>query len=307
MSDLQKISTYSPLRYPGGKASLSGFFMDIAEKNDLCGGTYVELFAGGAGAALSLLFNKTFERIHINDFDVRIYSMWSSIIFDSVAFIKLIEESEVSVSEWSKQKAIYEEGDYHDQLKLGFATFYLNRTNRSGIIHKAGPIGGKSQNGQYKIDVRFNKRDLIRRIELISSRKNDIRLTNHNASDIIEKLSDYYGPDQKTLLYLDPPYYNKGRDLYLNNYSHFDHVNLSNKVRSINPAYKWIISYDNVDPIRSLYFDYRMSTFDFTYTLQAKKQASELLVFSQSLELCDVIRINNKYRNLEMINIPSHE
>jgi DNA adenine methylase len=266
------------------------------------GGTYLELFAGGAGAALSLLYSNTFNRIHINDCDIHIYSMWYSILNDTDCFIKYIEDVDVSISEWHKQKNIYLSGDTNDLLSLGFATFFLNRTNRSGIIHKAGPIGGFRQNGKFLISERFNKSDLIKRIRSISSQKARILLTRFDAVEFLNNIDGYYKEDEKLLIYIDPPYYRKGKDLYLNNYNHNEHLNLSKKIEGLHLDYRWIISYDNVDEIKLMYDRFRMTSFELNYSLQSKKSGSELLVFSNSLKLTDNIRVNSRINRLELIN-----
>ena len=207
----------SPLRYPGGKSCLTDFITKTAELNKLENATYVELYAGGAGAALNLLFNNVFAKIHINDYDYQVYSMWYCILNETDRFIDKIEKVEINLNEWYKQKNIYELGRNANQFDLGFSTFFLNRTNRSGIIYKAGPIGGLNQQGVYKIDCRFNKIELINRNRVISYKKNDILLTNLDAVDIIRNISDFHKNVEDLFLYLDPPYYNKGKYLYLNN------------------------------------------------------------------------------------------
>lgn len=298
---LYTIKKYSPLRYPGGKSSLSKFLIEISRQNNLIGGTYVELYAGGAGAALNLLFSGIFDRIHINDLDYRIYSMWNAILNEPDQFIKLIEETPISIEEWHKQKEIYEQGQRVHGLLLGFSTFYLNRTNRSGIIYKAGPIGGLNQTGSYLIDVRFNKRELIQRIGKIASDKEKILLTNLDALEVISNFSTYYPDPDSVLLYLDPPYYNKGKQLYLNNYSHADHLTLANTIAKLEEAYKWIISYDNEYEIRKMYRSFHQSSFDLSYTLQEKKQGKELLIFAEKLALPETITINKRTSKLEII------
>jgi len=246
---------YSPLRYPGGKACLSNFISDIASINNLNGGTYLELYAGGAGAALNLLFNNTFSNIHINDYDYHIYSMWYSILNHTNAFIKKIKEIDININEWHNQQDIYKLNDKADIVDLGFATFFLNRTNRSGIIFKAGPIGGIGQTGNYKMDVRFNKSDLIKRIEKISEYRQQIQLTNSDALDIIRNINNYHNRTDNLLTYLDPPYFQKGKLLYLNNYEFLDHQNLAEAVIELNEI-KWLISYDNVQEIKDSSLSY---------------------------------------------------
>lgn len=297
---LANIKNYSPLRYPGGKACLSNFITEQAVLNGVNGGVYVELYAGGAGAALNMLFNGIFSRIHINDFDYNIYALWYSILNHSEELISKIEETPISIEEWHKQQTIYKLGRSLSVVDLGFATFFLNRTNRSGIIFKAGPIGGIDQTGNYKIDVRFNKADLIRRIQKIASYRNKIELTNLDAVEVIQNIEQFHPETDNIFMYLDPPYYKKGKFLYLNNYGHLDHLRLSQAVAELRNV-KWLISYDNVDEIKDIYQNYRMSSFDLNYTLQSKKFGSELLIFSDNFRMSRVIKVNSRSSDLILL------
>ncbi len=292
---------YSPLRYPGGKACLSNFISDIANANGLIGGTYLELYAGGAGAALNLLFSRTFNRIHINDFDYGVYAMWYSILNHNRAFINRIQRTPVTVEEWHNQYDTQRKGRRADIVDLGFSTFFLNRTNRSGIIYKAGPIGGFDQKGNYKIDVRFNKENLIQRAKKIASRKNDITLTNLDAIEILNDLKSYYPETDNLLIYLDPPYYKKGQELYLNNYKHINHLQLAEVIKRLKEV-NWLVSYDNVEEVKQMYHGFRKTSFDLNYTLQTKKYGSELLIFCNQLNLCKQITVKSRQRELELLN-----
>jgi DNA adenine methylase len=293
--------SHSPLRYPGGKSCLSGFIANLARLNDLENGVYCELYAGGAGAALSLLFEGTFRHIHINDADYNIYAVWFAILNHTEEFIERLENTPVTIAEWHLQRQIYLQGRAADIIDLGFSTFFLNRTNRSGIIYKAGPIGGQDQTGNYKIDVRFNKVELKRRIQAIAARAEDITLTNEDAVAIIRNLVQYHPNTDDLFLYLDPPYYNKGKMLYLNNYDHFNHQTLANAVAELGDDITWLISYDNVDQIRDMYQGYNMSSFDLNYTLQSKRFGSELLVFSPEMNLPAEIVVNSRTSELVLI------
>lgn len=297
----------SPLRYPGGKACLTQFLTEVAQKNNLVGGSYIELYAGGAGAALNLLFNNVFQHIHINDYDYNIYSFWFSILNNTEEFIQLIQETPITLEEWYHQKEIFEGGRNNDKLTLGFATFFLNRTNRSGIIFKAGPIGGYEQVGNYLIDVRFNKENLINRIRKIANHSDRIHLTNEDATEIIRNIHANVQDINSTLLYLDPPYYNKGKLLYLNNYGHDGHQTLANEIINIDTDLHWLISYDNVPQIKQMYFPFRMATFDLSYTLQSKKFGSELLIFSDNVNLGAKITVNSRSSNLEIFRHQENE
>lgn len=298
---------HSPLRYPGGKACLVNFIGELAARNNVLGGTYVELYAGGAGVALNMLFDGVFEKIHINDYDYNIYSVWHSILYETDAFVKLIETTPVTIDEWHRQQEIYEMGREGSSLNLGFATFFLNRTNRSGIIYKAGPIGGLDQTGNYLIDVRFNKQNLIERIKRIAKHRNRITLTCKDAIHVLKNLNVYHPDSQDIFLYLDPPYYKKGKELYLNNYDHENHLNLANTVATLDNEIKWLISYDNVAEIRQMYRDYRMSCFNLNYTLQSKKFGSELLVFAPNLHIGQHIIVNRRSSDLVLLTEDMYE
>ena len=201
---------YSPLRYPGGKSSLSCFLATLIKNNKIENCTYVEPYAGGAGAALTLLFLEKVDSIIINDLDKAIYSFWKAILNHTDKFVEKIQNVEISIEEWRRQKEIYR-NKRSTQLDLGFAAFYLNRTNRSGII-EGGPIGGVNQTGKWLIDARFNKADLIERIKNIASYKSRIKVSNKDGIELLKLLHT----NKNYFIYLDPPYYVKGSCLYLN-------------------------------------------------------------------------------------------
>ena len=168
----------SPLRYPGGKSKISPFLEDIILLNNLDGATIYELYAGGAGASINLLSTGISKKIVLNDLDIHIYAFWYSLLNETDLFIKSIIDTDVNLENWRKQQDIYNNFEDFSLSEVGFSTFFLNRTNRSGILHKAGPIGGLQQTGNYKIDVRFNKNALISRIEKIARLRDQIESYN---------------------------------------------------------------------------------------------------------------------------------
>ena len=204
---------YSPLRYPGGKASLFSFFGSLIEKNSLQHVQYVEPYAGGAGAALSLLILGKVDSIVINDLDRAVYAFWKTILEDTDRFIRRIRETPITINEWYRQREVYRQKDT-DLFDLGFATFFLNRTNRSGIL-EGGVIGGLNQTGKWLINARFNKENLISKIEIIAKHKQHIEVLNEDGLEVIRR----YAKVPAVLFYVDPPYYFKGSLLYLNSIS----------------------------------------------------------------------------------------
>ena len=270
-----KIKNYSPLRYPGGKVKLYPLVSSLIKKSNINNTVYIEPFAGGAGLALSLLYNNDVDEIVINDYDKAVYSMWRAILTQSQKFIQLIQDTPVTIEEWYRQKNIYLTQKDRYSLELGFATFFLNRANRSGII-TAGPIGGYEQNGNYKIDVRFNKSDLIKRVQKIASYRDRIHLYNHDVRIFIKKYVPKY--IDRAFIYFDPPYYNKGKMLYKNFFTDKDHKEIYGLVQQL--SCPWIVTYDNVKEIRDIYSNYSCWKFDLVYGVANSGLNSEILYIS---------------------------
>ena len=232
---------HSPLRYPGGKSRVSGFIAQLIKDNNIVEGTYVEPFAGGAGVALNLLFNGVVKNIYINDKDRSIYAFWKAITESTEDFINKIININITIDEWEQQRKIQLNKNEADLFDLGFSTFFLNRTNRSGII-MGGVIGGKAQAGNWKLDVRFNKEKLISKILKIAEHKNNIIIQNKDAMELLK--TDVPTLDIKnTLIYLDPPYYKQGQKLYMNSFTHQQHVCLFEEINKM--KHLWLVSYDD--------------------------------------------------------------
>lgn len=272
---------YTPLRYPGGKGKLSYYIKSLITENSLNDGVYIEPYAGGAGVALELLMQEYVRYIHINDIDFAIYSFWNSIINDTDNFCKLVNDTPVNIEIWEKQRNILLNTDEHSMLSVGFAAFFLNRTNRSGIL-KAGVIGGKKQSGDWKLDVRFNKPDLLKRIEKISNYSSRIHLHNLDTLDLLDSLTNIK-PD-KALLYLDPPYYIKGQGLYRNFYNHDDHISVMSALKNTNFKF-WVVSYDNTPEIKKIYNDFRIKEYSLQYTANEKKTGGEVMIYSKKIKI----------------------
>lgn len=273
----------SPLRYPGGKLKVVDYIKRLFEVNDLCGGTYIEPYAGGASVALSLLFSEYANRIKINDIDRSIYAFWYSVLNETEALCRMIHDTLVSMETWETQYIVQTKKQEAGLLELGFSTFFLNRTNRSGIL-SGGVIGGKEQTGIYKMDARYNKRELIERIERVASYGDKIELTSMDAVALIKRYKRT--PATRTFCYLDPPYYVKGRDLYLNYYNKDDHKAIAEAIMKYKG--KWIVSYDAVDFIKDLYHDYRQAEYYLSYSAGNPAKGRELMVYSNGLILPEV-------------------
>lgn len=273
---------YSPLRYPGGKTKLYNVVKKVLSDNSLIGGTYVEPFAGGAGLAIKLLLRNDVKRIVLNDIDPAIYYFWNTILTRTEEFCETIDLARLTIDEWKRQKEIFKRGYCGNDLEYAFSVFYLNRTNVSGILN-GGVIGGIDQKGTYKIDARFNKENLKHRIRSIAERKKDIVLYNLDAKDLIS--GAYLNKWRKLFINFDPPYVNKGSQLYKNSFTQNDHKELFECISSCTK--KWIVTYDVCDFIGELYSKYRNNFITVSYSVKNKTKKNEYMFFSNNLLISD--------------------
>jgi DNA adenine methylase len=277
-----KTQHYSPLRYPGGKNCIFPFVSRFFYENNIIGIDYAEPYAGGSGLALRLLFEEYVSNIYINDFDPAIYAFWDAVLNDIDRLCEWVESVEISIENWRKYKFVQSNPHTASSLELAKSTFFLNRTNISGVI-KGGVIGGQNQQGKYKIDARFNKQDLISKLRRIYLLRDRIILSN---SDGIRFVNDMERKKKDVFLYLDPPYYRKGADLYMNFYRDKDHFELSKQIKEIKK--KWMVSYDNHDFILNLYSSERKLLYKLSQCA-SNRIGDEVLIFSEGLRFQDSI------------------
>lgn len=290
----------SPLRYPGGKALMTNFFVDLFQVNNLQNVVYAEPYAGGAGAAINLLLQNSVNSILINDANIGIFSFWNSLVNESENFIQAIREIPVTIDEWHHQKNILRQAN-EPSFELGVATFFLSRTNRSGVI-TGGAIGGATAERQatakYKIDCRFKKTNLIEKLIAIAKKRDQITVSNMDALDFIHDLNN------DVFVYLDPPYYEKGKYLYMNHYTSENHAELADFLLR-DARFSWVLSYDDVPQIRNLYTQLELYRFPLKYTVERKRTGYELLSHSTDIQFPTDLRIKryNNYIDIERINV----
>lgn len=264
----------TPLRYPGGKGRMGPWIAELLRYNQISGGWYVEPYAGGCGAALFLLAQGYVDRIVINDADPVIYSFWKAVTEQNGELIAKIRTTQVSIETWHTQREVLRSASNHSLLDVAFAAFFLNRTNRSGIL-AGGVIGGKNQNGTWKLDARYNTENLIERIRTIGTLSKRIDVYGLDALEMLDIIEPQLPP--KSLIYLDPPYYQKGAQLYRNFYNPEDHAAIALRIAKIKAPV--IVTYDKTKEISDLYSDFQQVEFSLKYsTHHARPEATELLI-----------------------------
>lgn len=280
----RRYGTLSPLRYPGGKAALAGLFADLVADLGLDSPVYVEPYAGGAGAGIALLRQGLVRRLVINDYDPAVYAFWRSVTERNEELVELVRTVPLTIDEWRHQREVYRSGDPTDTLALGFAFFYLNRTNRSGVL-RGGVIGGLAQEGNYKIDARFNRQTLSERLRALGDLSDRITVSDLDGRTVIRG----YAHDPSVLMYIDPPYVQAGSRLYLNAFDARDHEALARIVDEVDGAH-WLMTYDVAPLIEKLYAHHFQSRYELNYSARHPGFTDELMIASPAVAQALVTR-----------------
>lgn len=271
---------YTPLRYPGGKRRLAPAITELIETNRLKNIEYAEPYAGGAAVALALLFNEVAATIHINDLSRPVFAFWDFVLNDTKDLCRRVRSTRVSMAEWKRQRAVLEDSESADARDLGFAALFLNRTNRSGIL-SGGVIGGLKQAGQWSLDARFTKAELIARIARIGRYSNRIRLYQMDAlaftKTVVAKLGN------RGFAFYDPPYVEKSEQLYLNNYDLRGHRAIEAGVLRL--TLPWVVTYDRAAVDQKLYRNCRRLAYGLSYSAHERYQGREVMFMSDNLVL----------------------
>lgn len=271
---------FSPLRYPGGKRRLTDTVTRLLDENALYDIEYAEPYAGGASIGLALLLSEYASVIHLNDLSRPVYAFWHTAISHPEWLCKRVENVRVTMRVWRRQRNIFDRADSANLDELGFATLFLNRTNRSGIL-RGGVIGGKNQDGKWLLDARFGRKNLIERIRRVARYKNRIELYQNDALDFINKVVAKLG--KQAFAFIDPPYIDSGQLLYMNNYGIRDHEKIAARVSRLRTP--WVVTYDRAAIGRGLYESCRRVVYDLHYVTNDRYLGREVMFVSDKLAL----------------------
>jgi DNA adenine methylase len=285
----------SLIRYPGGKSKLCQQIIDKLSSYITPNTIYYEPFFGGGGIGLKLLknpplksplgmryiFYPTISSIWINDKDIGISCLWTSVIKYAEKLKRKIIDFKPSVFDFYAfkrellrldRKPILED----DIVDIGFKKLAIHQISYSGLGTKSGgPLGGINQQSKYLIDCRWSPKYLCKKIDNFHTLFSNINIeqqycTNEDFGVLLNNANT------NCLVYLDPPYYVKGNELYQCGFNENDHVRLSNMLRIAN--YKWLLSYDDCPEIRKLYWWANTESLSVNYTINTSNNKNELLI-----------------------------
>jgi DNA adenine methylase len=254
-------------RYPGGKSKLKKTIVPFIEsKSELnpLEMAYYEPFFGGGSIGLELL-RLNFKEYNFNEYDTALFYLWKTIFYtDCIDLFKLIDQYVPIVDDFEKFKDdLLNCSD--TEINLGFKKLVLHQISYSGLGVKAGgPIGGKNQSSKYDVSCRWNSKKIIQKIKEIKKESFNkvINFTNNSFEDI-----DF---GENNFLYLDPPYYEKGNELYQYGFTQKQHENLY-QILNTTKNY-WILSYDNNSYIKEMYKSYNIEDFDAKYSITQNRE-----------------------------------
>lgn len=266
----------SPFRYPGGKGFLTDLLRQKIHEMEGPKRGYAEPFCGGAGAAINLLLDGDVQQIFLNDLDPCVYSAWVAIVNETERFLEKLREVPVTVEEWKIQRKIATDHEAGYDFNVGFATYFLNRTSRAGIVVGSGPIGGYAQSGNWKIDARFYRETMIGRIERLGQFSDRIALTNEPAESFLNQIENSENA-KNTFVFIDPPYFEIGSRLYLNGMGDDGHSSLAQKLL-LGLKSRWLMTYDDHPEIRRLYKKFDVTELEVLYSLQRQRKVNEVVI-----------------------------
>jgi DNA adenine methylase len=261
-------------RYPGGKSRIA--HQIVKEMGNIQ--EYREPFFGGGSIGLEVLESLPLGAdVWVNDKYPPLASLWKMIIEDPYPLMDRISEYVPTVDDFFRIKQIFlGMPEILSEEERAMMCLVLHQISFSGLGVKAGgPIGGKTQKGTYKVDCRWSPRTLNAKI-LKAHRLFQRANVTCTAVDYVRLLED---ATPQTTVYLDPPYYVRGNDLYQEPFSVQDHEELAVILRGLDC--KWFISYDDCPEIRDLYSWAKIIEFKRQYAIKnAKREVVELLIKS---------------------------
>jgi DNA adenine methylase len=272
------------LRYPGGKTNVVGqitsrlqaMFAGLSPSAE-----YREPFIGSGAVAISLLQRQP-GPAWINDRDPAMAALWDSVInrSDSLKLLVTLFSDIINVNYFYYYKKYLcsivnpEDLQRFDPGWVALAKLAVHQMSFSGLGTCAGgPLGGRSQRGQSRVYSRYNAELLCTKIDSCRDILSTVPLRNGICTCL--DFEELFSPGE-AVIYLDPPYYEAGPELYQHSFHHNDHVRLAGLLRK--ETRPWLLSYDANPAILDLYSWARIEEIEVPYPINGCEKKVELLI-----------------------------
>ncbi len=279
----------SPLRYPGGKARMAGWLSAMVDLQVgwLDADVLVEPFAGGLGAGLALLDQRMVSEVWFCEANDALRALWQAILDDLEEVAgRVAKLGTVTLRDYDAAVDLIGHPGEATQIDVAVAALLVNRCSRSGMVSpRVGPIGGRHQQGRWKINDRFDPAGIAARLRLLAPLTGRMRLLGEDGIECIEQLDGEAGVEDEVMLFVDPPYLGQGQRLYRHGGDENMHHRLAEALRST-PA-RWALTYDDHPAAFELYEGFRKGRYSWRQTANRARSDAELLIVSDSLVVPD--------------------
>lgn len=259
----------SLIRYPGSKAKLvesilaampEEYVLPMFTSDNL---HYVEPFFGSGAVGFEVMKRLHHRaRVTIADMDIGLFCLWLSVWKHADELKERIRKYRPSVESFYELKQL--DGEFTDTVDTGFRKLALHRISVSGFgVMAGGPIGGRKQEGAYTVGCRWKPAKMLLAVERYQKLLGKFKRLEILHSCVFKTLAGIDG-DEPAFIYLDPPYYEKGNQLYKHGFSEEQHAELASVL--IKSRHLWAVSYDDHPAIRRLYHELHVRKLEVTYS-----------------------------------------
>ena len=207
-------STLSPFRYPGGKSRLRATVISWMRGLGFRPTHFVEPFAGGASVGLAVAELDLADHVTLAEIDPDVAAVWQVILNGQAdAFARRIRN--FSLSHESATEVVGKKPN--DTLAKAFRCLLLNRISRAGIMAPGSGWLNQGENGN-GIHSRWYPETLAQRVESTHALRAKLTFDPRDGLEVLRSFST----KPRAIAFVDPPYVVKGRGAGRRLYTHCD-------------------------------------------------------------------------------------
>lgn len=188
----------SPFRYPGGKTWLVPRIRQWLISLSFRPRVFVEPFAGGAIAGLTVGFEKLADRVILAELDKQVAAVWKTILSDDADWLA----DRITSFDLTKEHVLAELAKTNGNTReLAFRTILKNRTFHGGIMAHGSSLIKRGENGK-GLSSRWYPATIAKRILAIAAIRERFTFVEGDGIQVIKK----YARRKKAAFFIDPPY-----------------------------------------------------------------------------------------------------